>query len=87
MTTTTEIPPGTPWWTDETVLAIHEVPKLLPKRRNGKSVCIQTVYRWRRVGVHGIKLRCFLTCGQGMATTREELARWQQAISSMADQP
>lgn len=39
------------------LIALRELPKLLPKRPNGKRVHLATIYRWIQRGVRGVRLR------------------------------
>ncbi len=41
---------------NETLIPIFEAPQALPRRPNGKSVHITSVYRWINHGVHGVQL-------------------------------
>lgn len=69
-----------PWWEGEQVVFLHQVPELLPPRSNGRRISTKTAQAWARVGYAGVILRTFCV-GRARATTREELARWQQAVT------
>jgi hypothetical protein len=74
-----------PWFAGETPVALHQVPKLLPPRSNGKHVSLNTVYRWTGpAGVHGVRLRRYRPAGaRGFATTVEELQRFSAALTAL----
>lgn len=78
------------WWDGEDAVPLHAIPALLPARRptekrpTGKPVAVQTVYRWTTAGVCGVVLRRFRVGGRGWATTRQELLRWQAAVTAVA---
>ena len=74
---------ATPWWSGEEVLALHEVPHRIPPRTDGRRRSTSSVYRWSVAGVAGVRLRRFKAAGRGWATTAQELARWQAAVSAI----
>jgi hypothetical protein len=59
----------------EQLVPLHDVPKLLPPRKNGKRVHISAVYRWVQRGVRGIRLE-ILRVGGTTYTSREALQRF-----------
>lgn len=73
-----------PWWAGEEVVALGAVPNLLPQKLDGRRHTVQSVYNWTTVGLRGVRLRRFKAAGS-YATTREELARWQAAITEIAE--
>lgn len=70
-----------PWWSAEQPVLFSEVPNVLP-RRGGRPFSASSVYRWSTIGLHGVRLRRFKV-GGSWATTAEELARWQAAVSAI----
>lgn len=56
------------------LIPLHEVPRLLPKRR-GKRVHLSTVYRWARPGVRGVRLEV-TQVGAQRCTSRDALSRF-----------
>ncbi|MBK9129705.1 MAG: hypothetical protein IPM13_18265 [Phycisphaerales bacterium] len=73
-----------PWWVGERVMFLGTVPALLPRRAGGGQVSAETIYRWSRAGVGGVRLRRFRAAGRGWATTEEEVVRFQHAITELA---
>ena len=65
----------------EQLLALHDVPKLLPPRPSGKRLHISAVYRWAQRGVHGIRLE-IIRVGGTTYTSREALQRFVQPSNS-----
>ena len=59
----------------EHLVALHDVPKLLPARSNGKFIHISAVYRWVQRGVRGIHLE-IVRVGGTSYTSREALQRF-----------
>jgi hypothetical protein len=72
-----------PWFAGEDPLALHEVPAEIPPRRDGDRISLATVYRWTLAGCCGIRLRRYKAGPRGYATTRQELQRFQQALSAI----
>ena len=68
----------------EHLVALHDVPKLLPARANGKRVHISAVYRWVQRGVRGVHLE-IVRVGGTSYTSREALQRF--ALPSDAQSP
>lgn len=68
------------WWTGEDAVRLSSLPGLLPPRRDGRRISIATCYRYSLTGVCGVRLRRFRV-GGGWATTAQELARWQRAVT------
>lgn len=67
-------------------LPLSAAAKLLPGRRAGRRISIQTVWRWCTKGVrNGIRLRSVMIGGQ-RCTTREWIEEFIEAVSS-ATQP
>ena len=66
----------------EELVPLPKVPKLLPRRPNGKRLHISTVYRWAQRGVRdGIRLET-LRIGGTTYTSRQALQRFAEALSS-----
>jgi len=76
----------TPWWSSETIVPLHEVPALLPLRRNGRPVSLSTIYRWSGPqGAGGVRLRRFRPAGvRGFSTTIQELERFAVALTALS---
>jgi hypothetical protein len=64
----------------EHLIAIREVPKILPARVNGKVIHISAVYRWLLRGVRGIRLDS-ITIGGTTYTSTEALQRFAEQLS------
>jgi hypothetical protein len=71
-----------PWWRGETVIDLAEVPQHMPER-GGSRVSMASVRRWHRFGVQGVRLRVFATGARSVATTVEELGRFQRALTTI----
>lgn len=69
------------WWAGEEQVRLSDLPRLLPPLPDGGRVSLASVYRWTTRGLRGVRLRRF-RCAGGWATTREELARWQAAMTA-----
>ena len=67
----------------ENLLPLHDVPKILPTRTNGKRVHISAVYRWVQRGIRGTHLEV-VRIGGTTYTSREAMQRF--AIPSSGDQ-
>lgn len=76
--------PHAPWWAGETPIRLSDVPRILPPRPDGRRVSIDAIYRWSLRGLHGIRLRRY-RCGGSWASTEQELARWQAAITAATE--
>lgn len=72
------------WWSGERQLRLSAVPHHVPYTASGRPVSLASVYRWTTAGMDGVRLRRFRVAGQ-WATTVEELARWQQALTEAAE--
>jgi hypothetical protein len=62
----------------EQLIRLSEVPKILPKRQDGKRVHISAIYRWAQRGVKGVRLET-LKIGGTTYTSREALQRFASA--------
>jgi len=71
------------WRIGEDAIDLAAVPQHLPPKPNGERISLATVRRWRRVGLHGVRLRTFPIGGRRSGTTVEELHRFLNAIASM----
>jgi hypothetical protein len=67
-------------FTTETVITFGEAASLLPRRRQGCKVAIQTFYRWAGCGVRGVILETLRT-PSGLVTSREALMRFMERLS------
>ena len=74
-----------PWWVGETAVRVTDLPRHLPPRPDGQRVSITSAFRYTLNGVSGIRLRRFRATAGTWATTLEELARWQAAITNAAE--
>lgn len=71
--------------TKEHLLPVRDVPKLLPRRPNGRRLHISAVYRWIQRGVGGVRLEA-VKIGGTTYTSREALERFaQQRSGDFAD--
>jgi len=64
----------------ESLVPLRSVPKLLPKRPNGKRVHISAVYRWIQRGVRGVRLES-TRVGGTTYTSEEALQRFSERLS------
>jgi len=71
-------------FSQETLVAIAEVPRLLPPRANGKRIHISACYRWLSRGVKGIVLES-VKIGGSTYTSKEALQRFAYQLSGKAD--
>jgi len=68
----------------EELLSLAEATKVMP-RVNGKRPAISTLWRWCRKGLRGVHLD-YVRVGRNIATTREALSRFFNALAAM-DEP
>lgn len=66
----------------ETLVPIRDVPRLLPPRPNGKRVHISAVYRWMSRGIHGVVLES-AKIGGSVYTSSEALQRWAEQLAAV----
>lgn len=78
MTTETDV-----WWENEDAVRMSCVPRHVPKTAKGREVTTRAVHLWATNGIRGVMLRRFRIGGQ-WCTTRQELARWQAALTKAA---
>jgi hypothetical protein len=64
----------------EHLVALHEVPDQLPRRR-GRKVHPSSVYRWAQRGVAGVRLEIVMV-GAITYTSREAIARFMAASTA-----
>lgn len=69
---------------NEEVMSLTDATKVLP-RVNGKRPSVCTMWRWCRKGLRGVHLD-YIRIGRGIATSREALNRFFNALSE-ADLP
>lgn len=67
----------------EHVIALADVPGILPKRRGGRKVHTSTVWRWVVKGYRGIRLET-IQVGGTRCTSREALERFFEQIDADA---
>ena len=67
--------------TAETLIALADVPALLPRRRGGKKPHVSCIYRWTTAGVRGVLLES-VQVGGTRCTSKEALARFFHRLSS-----
>jgi hypothetical protein len=72
-----------PWWAHETQIDLASVPQHVPPHADGSRVSIETLRRWARVGVYGLRLRVFAASARGTATTIQEVQRFLAALSGI----
>ena len=72
--------------TSEQLIPIRDVPKLLPKRPNGRRIHISAVYRWMQRGVRGVRLE-WIKIGGTTYTSHEALQRFSERLSEAQAQP
>ena len=60
---------------NEQLVPLHDVPKILPARGNGKRIHISAVYRWAQRGIRGTRLEV-VRVGGTTYTSREALQRF-----------
>ena len=65
----------------ERMIALREVPRLLPPRAPGRRIHVATVYRWAKRGIRGAKLETLRIGGQ-LFTSTDALQRFVDACSS-----
>jgi len=66
--------------TTESLIPLHDVPRLLPSRGNGKRIHISAVYRWIQRGVRGVRLES-VKIGGTSYTTAEALQRFADQLT------
>jgi hypothetical protein len=66
--------------TTESLIPLHDVPRRLPPRCNGKRIHISAVYRWIQRGVRGVRLESVKIGGTGY-TTAEALQRFADQLT------
>lgn len=69
---------------NERLVAIRDVPKLLPKRPSGRPVHVSAVYRWVSRGVQGAKLEA-VRIGGTLYTSVEAIQRFAVVKDSPAN--
>jgi len=62
---------------NEQLVPLRAVPRLLPRRRSGKTVHISAVYRWIQRGVRGVQLEA-VRVGGTTYTSLEALQRFAE---------
>jgi hypothetical protein len=67
--------------TSEQLVSLHDVPKLLPPRPNGKRLHISAIYRWAQRGIRGTRLEV-IRVGGTTYTSREALQRFSSPASA-----
>jgi hypothetical protein len=67
--------------TQETLIPLREVPRLLPPHPNGKRVHISACYRWISRGVRGVKLEA-IRVGGTTYTSLEALQRFSDRLGA-----
>jgi hypothetical protein len=66
--------------TTETLIALGDAARLLPRKANGKRIHIKTVARWCLYGVQGIKLES-LKLGRERYTSKEACQRFAESLT------
>jgi hypothetical protein len=70
----------------EHLVAVRDIPKLLPPRPNGRPIHLSACYRWMEKGVHGARLES-IRIGGTTYTSREALQRFANHQTHQADAP
>lgn len=73
--------PVAEWWIGEDAIRLSCVPRHVPVTAAGRPITRQSVYLWTTRGPLGVRLRRFRIGGQWF-TTKQELARWQVALTA-----
>lgn len=68
---------------EEHLIEVRQIPRLLPKRPNGKRIHITAVYRWIQRGKRGVRLAT-IKIGGTRYTSIEALQRFGEASSNRA---
>ena len=66
----------------ENLIALHQLPKHLPRRPNGKTLHLSAVYRWCTKGVRGQVLETVRIGGTTYSST-EALQRFADALTAI----
>jgi len=64
----------------DSLIAVADVPSVLPNRRNGRPLSLSSIYRWAVVGVRGSRLET-LSIGGTQYTTLAALQTFADASS------
>ncbi len=65
------------------IVTLRQACDLLPRRRRGKKVAVETLYRWSLSGCRGVKLET-IQIGGTRCTSREALQRFFDALTTAA---
>ena len=65
---------------EEELVALKDVPALLPRRRKGRRPTFSCVWRWATRGYRGAKLET-IRVGSTLCTSRDALQRFFEALS------
>ena len=76
---------STPALGGETLLTLSEAARTVPKL-NGRRAHPSTLWRWCRKGVGGVRLQ-YIRVGRRVATSREALGRFFEALAKADDPP
>ena len=68
----------------ETLLALADVPSLIPIRRGKKRPHVSCIYRWCTRGLRGVKLES-IQVGGTCCTSREALQRFFERLTAVRD--
>jgi hypothetical protein len=60
---------------------INEVPKRLPRRRNGRRIHVSAAYRWCKAGLEGVVLKTVLV-GDRLCTTERWLVEFFAEVTA-----
>lgn len=67
----------------ETLISLGQAARGLPRRRGRRPVHVSTLYRWRRVGLLGVRLEA-VKVGGTWCTTREAIRRFFDCLTEIA---
>ncbi len=65
----------------ESLISLHDIPRILPARPNGKRLHVSAIYRWVQRGIRGIRLEV-VRVGGTTYTSREALQRFVQPAAA-----
>ena len=72
--------------TDETLTALADVSKILPRRRGGRKAHISGIYRWSTIGIRGVVLET-TQVGGTRCTSPAALCRFFESLAAPQAHP
>lgn len=70
----------------EQLIILSQLVRRLPARRNQRPVHPATAHRWRKPGLHGVRLEC-IRVGGIWHTSMEAFQRFCDRLTSLDDEP